>query len=154
MGFYGAGPNCELIAIPERFEAGTPNVAGAVGLAAAIDYLQNIGMSAIRKHEIELNTYALRKLSKIEKVTILGPLDPQNRTGLVSFIVEGIHSHDLAASLNSDGIEVRSGTHCAMNLHKHLNIGSSTRASYYIYNDISDIDKLVIGVKKAINLLT
>ena len=139
--------------IPVKFEAGTPNVEGAVGLASAIDYLQKIGMGNIREHEIELNKYTLEKLGEIREVAIIGPQDPKRRTGLVSFTVKGIHSHDVAAVLNSMGIAVRSGHHCAMPLHKTLGIPSTIRASYYLYNSKEDTDKLVAGVKKAVEML-
>lgn len=139
--------------LPEKFEAGTPNVAGAVGLAAAINYLEMIGMDSIRKHEVELTAYALIKLNEIEGLKILGPKDPEKRTGLVSFTIEGIHSHDIASVLNSEGIAVRSGHHCCMPLHKKLNIPASTRASFYIYNPKEDIDVLIAGLQKAIKVL-
>jgi cysteine desulfurase/selenocysteine lyase len=142
-----------LLEIPDRFEAGTPDVAGAVGLASALDYLSNVGMENVRDHEIALNTYALQQLSKINDLYVLGPIEPEARTGLVSFVIKDLHPHDIAAILNSEGVAVRSGMHCAMNLHKSLNINTSTRASYYIYNDTSDIDVLIEAVKKAISIL-
>jgi cysteine desulfurase/selenocysteine lyase len=139
---------------PEKFEAGTPNVAGAVGLASAIDYLSSIGMEKIREHEIKLNEYALEKIRGIEGIEILGPTNPSERTGLVSFYSPIIHAHDIASVLNSMGVAVRSGHHCAMPLHKELNIPATVRASYYIYNDTSDIDKLIEGVEKALKMLS
>ncbi len=140
--------------IPEKFEAGTPNIEGAIGLGAAIDYLQNIGMDNIRNHEVELNKYALESLGKIKGVRIIGPLDPEKRTGLVSFTVEGVHSHDVAAVLNSIGVAVRSGHHCVMPFHKKLGLPATTRASWYLYNQKEDIDKLVEGINKAIEILS
>jgi cysteine desulfurase / selenocysteine lyase len=142
----------ELLPVPERFEAGTPNVEGAVGLAAAIDYLNNLGMQNVREHEIMLSEHAIKVLSKIEGLKILGPLDSALRTGLVSFTLEGVHPHDLGAVLNNEGIAVRSGMHCAMVLHKTLNISSSTRASYYVYNTTKDLDKLAEIVEKSVKL--
>ncbi|HSX39268.1 MAG TPA: cysteine desulfurase [Candidatus Saccharimonadales bacterium] len=139
--------------VPEKFEAGTPNVEGAVGLAAAIDYLNSIGMQNIREHEIALSKYAIEKLATIPNLTILGPTDPTKRTGLVSFVIKDIHAHDIAAVLSQQGICVRSGMHCAMKFHKDLNLAASTRASYYLYNDTSDIDALVDGVRKALQIL-
>lgn len=142
----------ELLPVPERFEAGTPDVAGAVGLSAAIKYLENIGLDAIRDHEIAMSQYLLENLSKIKGLTILGSMDPKARTGLVAFTMDGIHPHDLGSVLNSEGVAVRSGMHCAMNLHKALHIPSSTRVSYYIYNDTNDLDVLILGINKAIKM--
>jgi cysteine desulfurase/selenocysteine lyase len=139
--------------IPEKFEAGTPNVAGAVGLSAALDYLKDIGLDTIRDHEIDLTTYALENLTKVEGLEILGDDDPKKRTGVVSFTLEGIHSHDIAAVLNSEGIAVRSGHHCAQLIHKKWEISASARASFYFYNTMEDIDKLIFGIKKAIKIL-
>ena len=139
---------------PEKFEAGTPDAAGAIGLAAAIDYLTALGMDKVREHEIELGKYAIEKLTAIEGIKILGPLDPEKRTGLISFYSEKVHAHDIASVLNSFGVAVRSGHHCAMPLHKELGLPATVRASYYIYNDFSDIDKLAEGVKKALTMLS
>ncbi|MBI2414863.1 cysteine desulfurase [candidate division WWE3 bacterium] len=139
--------------IPSRFEAGTPNVEGAVGLAAAISYLEEIGMANIQAHEEELTAYALTELAKISKLSILGPLDAKKRCGLVSFVIAGIHSHDIASVLSDLGICVRSGQHCTMPLHVKLCISSSTRASFYIYNDKKDVNLLIDGIKKAKEIL-
>lgn len=139
--------------VPYRFEAGTPNVADAIALGAALDYVTSIGMENIRNHEIVLNTLALELLLKIPGLAILGPLNPEERTGLVSFTVEGVHGHDIAAVLNSLGVAVRSGHHCTMPLHKKLHIAASTRASWYIYNDEEDIKALVSGIEKAKQIL-
>lgn len=146
-------PDPEWLPSPEKFEAGTPDVAGVVGLGLAIDYINKIGLQNIRQHEIELSTYAIQELGEIRDLKILGPLDPEKRTGLVSFIVKGLHSHDIASVLNSIGVAVRSGMHCAMNLHKKMDIVASTRASYYLYNSKADIDKLVEGIRKADGIL-
>ena len=158
---YGGGMIDEVKAntatyasVPERFEAGTPNVSGAVGLAEAIKYLEGIGMSEVEEHEKTLVTYALEKLSGIENLKILGPLDSSKRTGLVAFNIEGIHSHDLAAFLSEQGIAVRSGQHCTMPLHDSLGISSSVRASFYVYNSKEDIDYLVSSLKEAKELLS
>jgi len=139
--------------IPYRFEAGTPNVADAIALGVALDYVTSIGMDNIRAHEIALNTLALDMLLKIPGLAILGSLNPEERTGLVSFTVEGVHGHDIAAVLNSLGVAVRSGHHCTMPLHKKLQIAASTRASWYIYNDEEDIKALVSGIEKAKQIL-
>jgi len=139
---------------PEKFEAGTPDAAGAIGLAAAIDYLSALGMDKVREHEIAMSKYAIEKLTAIEGIKILGPLDPGKRTGLISFYSEKVHAHDIASVLNSSGVAVRSGHHCAMPLHKELGLPATVRASYYIYNAFSDIDKLAEGVKKALTMLS
>lgn len=139
--------------IPERFEAGTPNICGAIGLASAINYLNNLGMDDVRKHEIEITKYALEEMERIDGLKILGPMDVDKRTGLISFTVGNLHGHDIAAVLNTKGIAVRSGHHCTMPLHKKMGIPASVRASFYVYNTKEDIDKLVNGIKYAIKIL-
>jgi len=138
---------------PERFEAGTPNVADAIGLGSAIEYLESIGLDVIRNHEIDLIEHALPKLSGISGLKIMGPLNSKDRSGLIAFSIEGLHGHDVAAVLNTKGIAVRSGHHCTMPLHKKMNIAASIRASFYIYNSTEDIDTLVDGIEYAINIL-
>ncbi|OGC70041.1 cysteine desulfurase [candidate division WWE3 bacterium RIFOXYC1_FULL_39_7] len=138
---------------PEKFEAGTPNVAGAVGLAAAIDYLSEIGMDNVSSHEKELLTYAVQKLKEIDRVKFVGPADVSSRHGLISFYLDGIHAHDVASVLNSIGVAVRSGHHCAMPLHKKLDIPASVRASFYVYNTKVEVDKLIEGIRKSIEIL-
>ncbi|OGG04013.1 cysteine desulfurase, partial [Candidatus Gottesmanbacteria bacterium RBG_16_37_8] len=125
--------------VPYRFEAGTPNIAGTIGLGEAIRYLTVLGMDNVRQHEIEITGYALDELKKIEGLTVYGPSPVQERGGVIAFNVKGIHPHDLAQILDSDNICIRSGHHCAMPLHARLNIHSSARASFYIYNSISDV---------------
>ncbi|NYZ60781.1 cysteine desulfurase [Candidatus Micrarchaeota archaeon] len=132
--------------LPYKFEAGTPNIEGAIGLGAAVDYLNKIGMEEIRKHEIELLSYALGKLK--DEVTIYGPLDARKRTGLIAFNVAGVHPHDVATILDEDGIEIRSGHHCAQPLHDRLGLESSARASFYLYNTKEEVDRLVEGIRK------
>jgi len=144
--------------IPEKFEAGTPNIAGAIGFAAAVNYLSAIGvgaagMDAVQKHEVELNSYAIRKLEEIKGLEILGPKNSQKRAGLVAFTVKGIHAHDVASVLDTEGVAVRAGHHCAMPFHTKLKISASVRASFYIYNTKEDIDALSAGVEKAIKIL-
>jgi len=134
---------------PKKFEAGVPNMAQVVGLGAALKYLQNIGMDSVHQHEEELTSYLLTELRKIEGIAIVGPLDSSMRGGIVSFTVEGIHPHDLGQYLDSSGIAVRTGHHCAWPLTRALGVPATTRASLYIYNDHSDIDALVAGVKDA-----
>ncbi|MCX6769035.1 MAG: cysteine desulfurase [Candidatus Micrarchaeota archaeon] len=132
--------------LPYKFEAGTPNIEGAIGLGAAIDYLNKLGMEEIRKHEIGLLSYALGKLK--DEVTIYGPKDARKRTGLISFNVANVHAHDVATILDEDGIEIRSGHHCAQPLHDRLGLESSARASFYLYNTKEEVDRLVDGIKK------
>ncbi len=134
-------------AIPYKFEAGTPSIAEGVGFGAAIDYLENIGMEAIAEHEKELTRYAMQALGDEKGITITGP-DAEKRGGVVSFSMDGIHPHDVAQILDTDGIAVRAGHHCAMPLHQHLNLPATTRASLYLYNSIDDIDALVRGLAK------
>jgi cysteine desulfurase / selenocysteine lyase len=134
--------------LPHKFEAGTPNAADAVGLAAAVTYLQAIGMDDVRRHEQVLTSEASRRLAAIDGVTVLGP-PPAERSGVVSFTVNDVHPHDLATILDQDGICVRAGQHCAQPLLRRLGVGATARASFYVYNDGPDIDALVAGVQKA-----
>lgn len=133
---------------PYKFEAGTPHIAGAIGLAAASDYLKKIGMQAVRAHEIEISGYALEKLCGIKDVMVYGPKSPRSRGGVIAFNLKGVHPHDVAQVLDNDNICVRSGHHCAMPLHKRLDIPASCRASFYVYTTKEDIDFLVEGIGK------
>ena len=135
--------------LPHKFEAGTPNVADAVGLAAACDYLDGIGMDAVRAHEVVLLESMIAKLSAVDGVRIYGPRDLAQRSGVVSFTVEGIHPHDLSTVLDQDGVCIRAGHHCAQPLMRRLNVPATARASVYVYNDPADIDALVKGVERA-----
>lgn len=134
--------------IPFKFEAGTPNIADAIGLGVAVDYLENIGMDNIFAHEKELTRYTLEKLSEISGITIYGPKTTDSKTGVVSFTLKGVHPHDVAQILDQEGIAIRSGFHCAMPLHQKFKLHSTCRASFYIYNTIEEIDKLVQGIGK------
>ena len=144
--FMGGGEMIENVSmlsstwneVPYKFEAGTPNFVQAVGLSAAIDYLDDIGMTNITKHESELTSYALEKMSQIEGLRVFG--SPKNRAGVISFNIDGIHAHDLAQFLNEDNIAIRVGHHCAQPLLSSLKENSVARLSIYIYNDKSDID--------------
>lgn len=128
---------------PHKFEAGTPNIAGVVGLGAAVDYLAEIGMESVRRHEEELTAHALARLGEVDGLTVYGPKKPSDRGGVVAFNVEGVHPHDLATVLDQDGIAIRSGNHCAMPLHDRLGVVASARASFSIYNTREEIDRLV-----------
>ncbi len=130
----------------ERFTAGTPDVASAVGLAAACTYMNQFGMQTLQEHDADLVSYSLEKLSEIPAVTIVGP--KTNRVGSVTFLYSGIHSHDVAQILDSQNIAVRSGHHCTMPLHVEHNWVATTRASFQLYNSRSDIDALAVGLDK------
>lgn len=132
----------------EKFEAGTPNVSGAIGLAEAVRYHNKLGLKNIREHEKEITEYALSELEKIEGLKIVGPRDVEIRGGVVTFVMDKIHAHDVAQILDSEGVAVRSGHHCTMPLHRRLGLVSTTRASFYIYNEKEDVDRLVEGLEK------
>jgi cysteine desulfurase/selenocysteine lyase len=137
--------------LPYKFEAGTPAIAEAIGLGAAVDYLQTIGMDAIAQHEHEIVRYALQKLNEIPGVEVLGPGEDE-RGGVTAFTLSGIHPHDIAQVLDNYGIAIRAGHHCAMPLHDKFHIPASARASYYLYNRSSDIDFLVDAIYKVKDL--
>jgi cysteine desulfurase/selenocysteine lyase len=139
--------------IPYKFEAGTPSIAQAIGLGAAVDYLSSVGMENIRRYEEELLGFALKKLAAITDLTVYGPSDLANRGGVIAFNVAGIHPHDLATVLDQEGVAVRSGNHCAMPLHTHLKIPASARASFAFYNTVSEVDVLVEAIGKAKKIL-
>jgi cysteine desulfurase/selenocysteine lyase len=134
---------------PKRFEAGVPNMAQAVGLAAAIGYLNNLGMDNVAKHEKELTAYALNKFSGLKNVDVIGPKNNVDRGSVLSFTIEGIHPHDVGQVLDQYGVAVRTGHHCAWPLMKKLGLVGTTRASFYVYNDEADVDALVDAVLQA-----
>lgn len=134
--------------LPWKFEAGTPNIAGAIGLGAAVDYLAKVGIDKIREHDIELIKYAFERLSKVDSVTIYGPKDVKKRGEVVAFNVGSVHAHDVASILDGEGIAIRSGHHCAQPLMDFLGVSSVARASFYLYNTKEEVDKLVGGVLK------
>lgn len=131
---------------PLKFEAGTPNYIEAIGFGAAVDYLTDLGMDAIHEHEVKLAEYALAELEKIGGVEIYGP--SEGRSGIISFNVEGAHSHDVAQILDGEGVAVRAGHHCAQPLMKWLKVSSTSRASFYFYNTESEVDALVSAIQK------
>lgn len=134
---------------PEKFEAGTPNIGGAIGLMAAIKYLNKIGMENIRKHEYELVKYTIKRFRELRKTKLYGPLNPDIRGGIISFTIGELDSHQVALILDQFGIAVRSGYHCAQPLHQILGAKQgTTRASYYIYNTLEEIDKMIEILKK------
>lgn len=132
--------------LPEKFEAGTPNVGGAVGLMAGITYLKEIGMDKIREHEKELVSYGLLKLKEIPEVTVYGPLDSEKRGGILTFNINGVHPHDVSHVFDKMGICVRAGHHCTMPLHQKLGVPATVRASFYIYNTKEEIDIMIKAI--------
>lgn len=134
--------------IPHKFEAGTPNIAGNIGLGAAVDYLNKLGMERVRDHEKELVAYALRRLGALHKVKVFGPRDVEKRGGVVSFDLQGVHAHDIASILDAEGIALRSGHHCAQPLMEILDLAATTRASFYVYNTEAEVDALVTALGK------
>lgn len=140
---------------PEKFEAGTPNVAGAIGLAAAVSYLEALGMEEVRAHSEALVKYATEKLSAIPGVTVVSERDEKKNIGIVSFSVNGVHPHDVAEIVGRDGVAIRGGHHCAMPLMAHLRLPSGVcRASFYIYSRTEDVDALIEGLRKVKQLFS
>lgn len=133
---------------PQKFEAGTPDIAEAIGLGAAVEYLSSIGMENVRQHEQELIEYALKKMKAIDGLVIYGPANSKERGGAISFTLDGIHAHDIAQVLAEDNICVRAGHHCAMPLHTALHLSATTRISFYVYTTLEDIDNFIEGMKK------
>lgn len=129
--------------LPWKFEGGTPIIAGAIGLGAAIDFLEEVGLDQIERHEHNLAAYAMEKMSTVEGITIYGTKDAEKRAGVITFNLDEVHPHDVATVLDADGIAVRAGHHCAQPLMKWLNVSATARASFYLYNTEEDIDKLV-----------
>lgn len=141
--------------VPLRFEAGTPAIEAAIGLGAAIDYLQKIGMRNIRQHEIELTKHALREIKKIPGIRVYGPQVAEDRTGVIAFSHEKIHPHDLASLFDAEGVCVRAGNHCTMPLHEDvLGVNATTRMSFYLYNNKADIDRTLRVLKKIIAVVS
>jgi cysteine desulfurase / selenocysteine lyase len=135
--------------IPARFEAGTPAIGESIALGEACDYLAAIGMEAIHRHELELLAHALERLGAVEGLTIYGPRTAEERGGTLSFDLAGVHPHDVAAILDSEGVAVRAGHHCTQPLHRHLDLPATTRASFYMYNTHEEVDRLAAGLEKA-----
>ncbi len=141
--------NTTFAPLPNKFEAGTQNVEGVIGLGAAIDYIENIGYDEIGKIEEELMNYARENLKKLDFLKLYMTPNKENHSAVISFNIEGVHPHDVASILDAEGVCIRSGNHCAQPLMRFLNIDSTCRASFYIYNTKEDIDKLVFALKKA-----
>lgn len=138
--------------LPNKFEAGTQNVEGVIGLGAAIDYIENLGYDKIQEIEHEVISYARQELSKLDYLTLYTTPNEENHSSVISFNIKGVHPHDVASILDSEGVCVRSGNHCAQPLMRFLGIDSTCRASFYIYNTKDDVDKLVKALDKAYNM--
>ena len=135
--------------LPEKFDAGTPNVADSIAFGVAIDYLEALGMQKVRAHEVDVAGYALERLASVPDVAVYGPRDPSARTGVVSFNLEGVHPHDAGTVLDEAGIAVRAGHHCCQPLHRVLDVAATLRASFYIYNSRDEVDALVDALATA-----
>src|SRR3989344_843811 len=133
--------------LPWKFEAGTPNISGGIGLAAAIDYLEKIGFDGIERHEKKLLEKATTEIERIPCVEIYGP-EPRHKLGIISFNVKGVHPHDVSTILDETGIAIRSGNHCAQPLMDEMGIVGTARASFYVYNDLDDVQALVDGIRE------
>ncbi len=134
--------------VPHKFEAGTPNIAGAIGMGAAIDFLSEVGMDAIAEHEQKLLGYALERMNKVDGICIYGPQSPDEHSALISFTLGDAHPHDISTILDSEGIAVRAGHHCAQLAMQHFGISATARASIYLYNTENDIDRLIEGLEQ------
>ncbi len=137
--------------LPYKFEAGTPNIAGVIGFGAALDYLEAVGMDAIRSHERDLTAYALDRLIDVPGVTLYGPLDPDLRGGVVSFGLDGVHPHDIGQVLDGEGVAIRAGHHCAQPVMRRLNVAATARASFYLYNTREEVDVLEAAVRETLD---
>ncbi len=152
--FLGGGEMIETVTMerstfappPARFEAGTPPIAQSVGLGAAVDYLSSLGMENVAAHEQAITAYALERLVEIDGLAIVGPAEPVDRGGAISFTLDGVHPHDVAQLLDSKGVAVRAGHHCAKPAHAHFGVQSTTRASFYLYTTEAEIDALVEAI--------
>ena len=138
--------------LPEKFEAGTPNIAGVVAFAVALDYLEQIGLDKIHEHELALLDYAYEQLEGLEGLTLYGPRAPGERGGVLSFNIDGVHQHDVGSILDSEGIATRAGHHCCEPFMRKLDISGTVRASFYLYNGPEDVDALVRGIKKVLEV--
>lgn len=134
--------------LPYKFEAGTPNIADVVGLGAAVDYLEGVGMDNVRRHERELTAYALDRMAGVPGITLYGPRDPDRRGGVVSFNFADVHPHDVAHIMDEEGIAIRSGHHCAQVLMERMNVAATSRASFYVYNTREEVDALIRALRK------
>jgi cysteine desulfurase/selenocysteine lyase len=132
--------------VPHKFEAGTPNIAGAVGAAAAVDFMEKVGYESIKEHEAGLLRYALNRMKEIPDLSVYGPTELKDRSGVISFALGDAHPHDIATILDSEGVAIRAGHHCAQLVMKHYGVAATTRASFSLYNTTDDVDRLVEGL--------
>jgi len=139
--------------LPWKFEAGTSNIADVIGFGVALDYLENVGMKNIQSHETDIAKNALEAMSKIKGLKIYGPMDETKRGAVISFNVGNIHAHDVASILDSEGVAIRSGHHCAQIMMEKLRVPATSRASFYLYNDDDDIEVLCKALKKVEEVL-
>ena len=139
--------------VPHKFEAGTPNIAGAVGMAAAVEYLESVGLEAIHEHEMSLTRTAMQLLADVDGLRILGPLRPEERAGVIPFVIDGTSAQDLATILDAQGIAVRAGHHCAQLVVDRYGLSATTRASFYLYNSTEEVHRLAEGVRTARDIL-
>jgi len=139
-------------AAPQRFEAGTPDIAGAVGLGAAIDWLRGLGLENVARHEAELLAYGTARLAEIPGLRLIGT--PREKTGVISFVHDAVHPHDIGTILDQQGIAIRAGHHCAQPLMERLGLPATARASLGVYNTESDLDRLAEGVRKAVEMFS
>jgi len=140
--------------LPMKFEAGTPNIADAIALGKAVEYLENIGMDNVRRHEMEITEYAISRLDEIKGLKIFGPRDIRIRGGVISFYSENLHPHDLGTFLDRNGIALRTGHHCTMPVMRILGVPATARISFYIYNTIDEVNIFVKTVKEALRYFT
>jgi cysteine desulfurase / selenocysteine lyase len=138
--------------LPHKFEAGTPNIAGAVGMAAALDYLDDVGPERVLAHEQRLVAYALERLGRVPGIRLFGPPDPAKRAGVVSFTLESAHPHDIATILDSQGIAIRAGHHCAQLVMQRYGVPATARASFYLYNTLDEVDRLAEGLDEVLEI--
>ena len=136
-------------ALPHKFEAGTPNIADVVAFGPALDYLSDLGMDAVRAHELETVAYAMDRLRSLEGLTLYGPADPALRGGVAAFNYLDIHAHDLSTILDGRGVAIRAGHHCAQPLMRRLAVAATARASFYLYNRLDEVDALVDSLREA-----
>ncbi|PSP56697.1 cysteine desulfurase [Halobacteriales archaeon QS_1_67_19] len=135
--------------LPWKFEAGTPNIAQGIGFAEAVEYLEDIGMESVQRHEERLAEYALDRMAEFDDIEVYGPTEPTDRGGLVSFNLDGVHAHDLASIMNDHAVAIRAGDHCTQPLHDKLGVAASARASFYVYNSTDEVDALLEAVDSA-----
>jgi cysteine desulfurase/selenocysteine lyase len=158
--FQGGGDMIDVVELerstfaplPHRFEAGTPHIAGAVGLGAAVDFLDAVGRERILVHERDLMAYALRRLGSVPELRVFGPADVAERSGVISFTLADIHPHDLATILDAEGVAIRAGHHCTQPLMRRLGVPATARASFSLYNTREEVDRLVAALHRARHL--